>query len=186
MTEPESAPGGRREVILDATLDAVAQYGINGVTHRKIATLANVPLGSMTYYFTGLDALLEEAFCRFADSVSESYMQHIGQATSQAVACDALADLICGAYITTPRNMVLMYQFYAYASYRPGLKQVMQAWMRRSQALLEHWFDPVTARALDAFVEGMTLHYVTDTAPLSRQQLRKMVGRIAGEQERNS
>lgn len=58
--------------------------------------------------------------------------------------------------------------------------------MRRSQTLLEHWFDPVTARALDAFVEGMTLHYVTDSAPLGREQLRELLGRIAGEEGRVS
>ncbi|MCZ7836736.1 TetR/AcrR family transcriptional regulator [Atlantibacter hermannii] len=184
MMKSESAPSGRRDIILDATLDAVAQHGINGVTHRKIAALAGVPLGSMTYYFTGIDDLLEEAFCRFADRMSESFIHHMGQATNPAMACDALADLICGAYMTTPRNMELMYQLYAYAARRPGLKLVMQAWMRRSQTLLEHWFDPVTARALDAFIEGMTLHYVTDSAPLGREQLRELLGRIAGEEGR--
>ncbi|WP_312584363.1 TetR family transcriptional regulator [Atlantibacter sp.] len=181
MIQTESTPGGRRDIIVDATLKAVAEYGINGVTHRKIAALAGVPLGSMTYYFTGIDALLEEAFCRFADRMSESFIHHIGQAHNPTMACDALTDLICGAYMTTPHNMELMYQLYAYGSRKPGLKLVMQAWMRRSQALLEHWFDPVTARALDAFVEGMTLHYVTDSAPLERGEIRAMLGRIAGE-----
>ncbi|WP_419195485.1 TetR/AcrR family transcriptional regulator, partial [Escherichia coli] len=38
----------RREKIIQATLEAVKLYGIHAVTHRKIATLAGVPLGSMT------------------------------------------------------------------------------------------------------------------------------------------
>ena len=42
----------RREKIIQATLEAVKLYGIHAVTHRKIATLAGVPLGSMTYYFS--------------------------------------------------------------------------------------------------------------------------------------
>ena len=53
--------------------------------------------------------------------------------------------------------------------------------MRRSQQTLEQWFDPATARALDAFIEGMTLHFATDRQPLAREEIRKMVGRIAGE-----
>lgn len=57
----------------------------------------------------------------------------------------------------------------------------MQDWMQTSQSTLEQWFDPVTARALDAFIEGMTLHFVTDRQPLSRDDIRRMVGRIAGE-----
>ncbi len=35
----------RREKIIQATLEAVKLYGIHAVTHRKIATLAGVPLG---------------------------------------------------------------------------------------------------------------------------------------------
>ena len=53
--------------------------------------------------------------------------------------------------------------------------------MHRSQQTLEQWFDPSTARALDAFIEGMTLHFVTDRQPLTHEEIRKMVGRIAGE-----
>lgn len=186
MIRPQPTPAGRRDIIVDATLDAVAEYGINGVTHRKIAALAGVPLGSMTYYFTGIDALLEEAFCRFADGMSERFVQHVDRATNPSMACDALTDLICGGDMTTPRNMELMYQLYAYMSRRPGLRLVMQAWMRRSQALLERWFDPVTARAVDAFLEGMTLHYVTDSAPLKRDDLRQMLGRLVGEKKQEN
>ena len=36
------------------------------------------------------------------------------------------------------------------------------------------------SRALDAFIEGMTLHFVVDREPLSREDIRAMVGRIAG------
>lgn len=77
--------------------------------------------------------------------------------------------------------MGLMYQLYAFMSCKPSLREVMQDWMGTSQQTLIQWFDPVTARALDAFIEGMTLHFVTDRQPLSREELRTMVGRIAGE-----
>ena len=170
----------RREQILHATLEAIAEYGISGVTHRKIAQRADVPLGSMTYYFTGIDALLEEALSDFARQMSQTYRDYLAQATSQRAACEALTQVICGAQITTPKNMELMYQLYAYASRRPGLKAIMQEWMQRSQQILEAWFDPATARALDAFIEGMTLHYVIDRQPLSEAEIRAMVLRLAG------
>ncbi|MEX9020587.1 TetR/AcrR family transcriptional regulator, partial [Salmonella enterica] len=38
----------RREKIIQATLEAVKTYGVHAVTHRKIAAIAQVPLGSMT------------------------------------------------------------------------------------------------------------------------------------------
>ncbi|EUM54160.1 hypothetical protein L379_01738 [Enterobacter sp. MGH 33] len=77
--------------------------------------------------------------------------------------------------------MALMYQLYAFMHRSAALKTVMQDWMKMSQATLEQWFDPATARALDAFIEGMTLHFVTDRSPLTREEIRVMVGRIAGE-----
>ncbi len=69
-------------------------------------------------------------------------------------ACQAITDMIYSSQVATPDNMELMYQLYALASRKPLLKTVMQNWMQRSQQTLEQWFEPGTARALDAFIEG--------------------------------
>ncbi|SNY76673.1 TetR/AcrR family transcriptional regulator [Enterobacter sp. CC120223-11] len=169
----------RRERILQATLDTIAQHGIQAVTHRKIASCADVPLGSMTYYFSGIDALLEEAFSGFTDDMLVQYKAFFAEVNSPQQACDAITQLIFSAQVTTTRNMELMYQLYAFIGCKPALKNVMQNWMQGSQQVLEQWFDSATARALDAFIEGMTLHFVTDRAPLGKEEIREMVGRIA-------
>lgn len=85
--------------------------------------------------------------------------------------------------VATPDNMELMYQLYALASRKPLLKTVMQNWMQRSRQTLEQWFEPGTARALDAFIGGMTLHFVTDRKPLSREEILRMVERLQGSGE---
>lgn len=170
----------RRERILQATLDTIAAHGVQAVTHRKIALCANVPLGSLTYYFSGIEALVEEAFSLFTAEMSAQYQQCFAGVTNREQACDAIAELI-SAQVTTARNMELMYQLYAFCSSQPALKGVMQNWMRRSQQTLEQWFAPDTARGLDAFIEGMTLHFVTDRAPLSKAAIRLLVGQLAGE-----
>lgn len=172
----------RRERILQATLDTIAEHGIHAVTHRKIASCAGVPLGSMTYYFAGKDALLEEAFTWFTQQqMSVQYRDFFAGVTGPEMACEAITTLIYSSQVTTPHNMELMYQLYAFMNRSAPLKSVMQDWMKTSQTTLEQWFDPVTARGLDAFIEGMTLHFVTDRKPLTREELRAMVGRIAGE-----
>ena len=171
----------RRERILQATLDTIAAHGIHAVTHRKIASCAGVPLGSLTYYFSGIEALIEEAFRNFTVEMSAQYQQFFDGVGSRQQACDAIAELIFSAQVTTARNMELMYQLYAFMSRQPTLKRVMQDWMCTSQTTLEHWFEPTTARALDAFIEGMTLHFVVDREPLSREAIRLMIGRLAGQ-----
>ena len=95
----------RRERILQATLDTIAAHGIHAVTHRKIATCANVPLGSLTYYFSGIEALIEEAFSLFTAEMSAQYQQGFVGVTNREQACDAIADLIFSAQVTTARNM---------------------------------------------------------------------------------
>ncbi|WP_204527170.1 TetR/AcrR family transcriptional regulator [Citrobacter cronae] len=170
----------RREKIVQATLAAVIAYGVHGVTHRKIAMIAGVPLGSMTYYFSGIDELLMEAFGRFTDTMSQQYQAFFADVADAQAACHAITEMIYSSQVTTPDNMELMYQLYAFVSRKPTLKMVMQNWMLRSQQTLEQWFEPVTARALDAFLEGMTLHFVTDKKPLSREEILVMVERIAG------
>ena len=37
--------------------------------------------------------------------------------------------------------------------------------MARSRSALEHHFAPITARLLDALIEGLTLHAALDTQP---------------------
>lgn len=139
-----------------------------------------VPLGSMTYYFSGIDELLLEAFSSFTEIMSRQYQAFFSDVSDAPGACQAITDMIYSSQVATPDNMELMYQLYALASRKPLLKTVMQNWMQRSQQTLEQWFEPGTARALDAFIEGMTLHFVTDRKPLSREEILRMVERVAG------
>lgn len=130
--------------------------------------------------FSGIDELLLEAFSRFTEIMSRQYQAFFSDVSDAPGACQAITDMIYSSQVATPDNMELMYQLYALASRKPLLKTVMQNWMQRSQQTLEQWFEPGTARALDAFIEGMTLHFVTDRKPLSREEILRMVERIAG------
>jgi DNA-binding transcriptional regulator YbjK len=121
----------------------------------------------MTYYFDGMESLLEEAFTWFTRQMSQQYRDFFAGVTGPEMACESITTLIHSSQVTTPHNMALMYQLYAFMHRSAALKTVMQDWMKMSQTTLEQWFDPVTTRALDAFIEGMTLHFVTDRAPLS-------------------
>ena len=58
----------RRDLLIDNTLGVIAEHGVAGTTHRRVAAAAGVPLGSTTYYFADLADLLGAAFARFAPS----------------------------------------------------------------------------------------------------------------------
>lgn len=170
----------RRERILAATLDHIADEGVAGVSHRKIAARAAVPLGSMTYHFTGIDDLLREAFTLFADHIVTVFERHLDHAESPAQARAAVTGLIHALSEGTRRDRILTQELYTLAARRPEYRELTQSWMRRSRHLLERHFDPDTARQLDALIEGLTLHRALDGAGTShgRELTRQAVGRI--------
>ena len=71
----------RREKIIQATLEAVKLYGIHAVTHRaKLLPLLGYCWGLMTYYFSGIDELLLEAFSSFTEIMSRN-IRHFSDAS---------------------------------------------------------------------------------------------------------
>jgi len=59
----------RRRGILDAALRVISAGGVDAVTHRRVATEAEVPLGSITYYFASREELVREAFRHYLAEV---------------------------------------------------------------------------------------------------------------------
>lgn len=172
---------GRRDRIIDVTLDLVAEVGVAGVSHRRIAARADVPLGSMTYHFDGMDALLHEAFSRFADSVARTFEAHLGAAPDREAAVVAVVDLV--HELSDPdgdRGRVVTYELYTLAARDPRFRAITTAWMRRSRAELERHFTPEEARRVDALVEGLALHRALDEHPADRRTTEAAVRAVVG------
>jgi len=168
----------RRGRIIDACLEVVSQVGVAGTSHRRVAAEAGVPLGSMTYHFAGMDELLHEAFSRFARTVSDTFEARLAAARDAQDAREAVVALITEDVLGTRRELVLTQELYTLAAREPGYRQVTNAWMARSRTALEQHFDPVTARLLDALIEGLTLHRALDTEPQDVATVREAVDRL--------
>ncbi len=171
----------RRARILRATLDVVAEHGVAGATHRRIAAAAGVPLGSMTYHFEGMELLLTEAFTLLADTVAARFTERLAAASNRDEALEAVVDLVVDESWATPRTMLLSYELYAFAARRPALQSVMRDWMDKSRAALGRHFAPETAKALDAMIEGLSIHRSVDRDPADRAAVRSIVERLVGE-----
>ena len=155
----------RRQRIIQACLDVIAERGVAGASHRNIAVAADVPLGSMTYHFTGMDELLHEAFASFAHTVSEQFERRMAAATTPDEARQAVLALITDDVFASQRELIITHELYTLAARDPSYRQLTNAWMRSSRAALERHFDPATARLLDALIEGLTIHRALDTEP---------------------
>jgi len=153
----------RRDRIIDAALDVIAAEGVAGASHRKIAARAGVPLGSMSYHFSGMDELLTEAFTRFGTSISDRFDERLGRAVGIDAARQAVVDLIHEDLLDSQRELVLTHELYTLAARKPEFRRITRDWMARSRRALGLHFDPVTCRMLDALIEGLSIHAALDT-----------------------
>ncbi|AEE44531.1 TetR/AcrR family transcriptional regulator [Cellulomonas fimi] len=168
----------RRERILDACLDVVGDVGVAGASTRRIAAAADVPLGSLTYHFDGVDELLHEAFERFTRRISDRFETYLGGAADVEQARRAVVELITVDLLADPRELVLTHELYTLAARDPRYRRLTHAWMARSRHALERHFDPATARLLDALIEGLTIHRALDTEPHERDEVRHAVALV--------
>jgi len=168
----------RRERLIAIALDVIAEHGVAGASHRVIARAADVPLGSTTYHFSTLDELLAAAFTVHAEAVADALEERMREVTDSDAALEALVGHLTQDLLADDRALVLAVELYLAAARRPALRAVTEAWMRRSRRALELHFDPVTARELDALVEGLVLHQYLSTEPMTPQQIRHALHRI--------
>jgi DNA-binding transcriptional regulator YbjK len=170
----------RKSRIVDAAIEVIAEHGVAGTTSRRIAAAADVPLGSITYHFSSQEDLLGQAFGQHAERMSPLYEAHFEAVRDMAGFADAVTDLIHGDAGAPLRDWAVAYELYLAALRNPALRSVTEAWMRRSRAVLERFVDPVTARGVDALIEGMVMHLKLSTATFDRAATRAIVGRIVG------
>jgi TetR/AcrR family transcriptional regulator, regulator of biofilm formation and stress response len=135
-TPPRAArPRGaaRREALLDAVLQIVAEVGVDAVTHRRVAEVAGLPLASTTYWFESKEHLLTAALARAAERDIERLRAFLGEAPERAA--DPLG-LLVGAILDpcedagqTSRGWLLAtYALVLEAARRPALREVTSRW----------------------------------------------------------
>ncbi|MBA3449511.1 MAG: TetR family transcriptional regulator, partial [Pseudaminobacter sp.] len=61
----------RRQVLIDATLDCIAERGVQGATVRAIALKADVTAGLIRHYFPGKEELLQAAYTTVVGRMTE-------------------------------------------------------------------------------------------------------------------
>ncbi|KYG10515.1 TetR family transcriptional regulator, partial [Sorangium cellulosum] len=169
---------GRRERLVATALDVIAEHGVAGASHRSIARAADVPLGSTTYHFASIDDLLAAAFTRHAEAAASRFEARMRAACGREAAVELLVEHLTADLLGSPRDLVLSVELYVAAARRPALRAVTQAWMLRSRRALELHFDPVTARELDALIEGLVLHSALSTDPMTAEQIRHAIYRL--------
>ena len=144
----------RRERIIAATLDLIAEQGVAGATYRTVAAAADIPLGSMTYHFPSREDLIFAAFERFADETFSPLDR--AMRTADGDPREALAQLVIQDDVE-PRTKILLAELYVLAFRHPRYADLMRQWMGRSRDAIARRIDGANPRVLDAVQEGLGL-----------------------------
>lgn len=169
---------GRRDRLIDATIDVIAERGVSGATHRAVADAAGVPLGSTTYYFTSLEQLHAEAMARHAGNVVESFRSRLDQVTGRDQVLDTLVDLVLDEFISDTSSLVVTIELYGLATRKPAFREIMDNWVQVTRQVLEVHMGADAAQAVNAMIEGVVLHGVLSSTRITRTQLRRQLSHL--------
>ncbi|MFY4722987.1 TetR/AcrR family transcriptional regulator [Streptomyces sp. LaBMicrA B280] len=169
----------RGERVLDAALEVLVEDGVAGITHRKVAARADVPLGSVTYHFASLTELCARAFARYVERRSTEYEALFAEVTSREDLVDVLVELVRGGP-ARHRSAVLGFELHLAALRDPALRALTQEWTRSSRAVLARFTGVETAARLDALLEGMIMQALLSTEREPRAETRAAIVQTLG------
>jgi len=177
MRQRQRDPARRRQTIIDAAIRVIADVGLAGLTHRRVAQVAGVPVGSTTYYFTDLDELREAALGDAAHASIESLAEWARALTDTTDLPTALAGLTADFLADHDRYRALN-ELYAAASHRPELRELARLWSDGLIAILQPRIGRTTADAVAVFIDGALLHAMISGEPMSTAALTESLAKL--------
>ncbi len=134
----------RRDALLRAAVEIVAERGVGGATHRAIAERAGVPPSTTTYFFSSIDELILEALRHFTQErvaqLNELSRVLAERHSEPREIAQLFAEILCAAPI---QHEIAQYEAYLDTSRRDSED-------RRAVAAILEAFEGVAVTALEA------------------------------------
>jgi DNA-binding transcriptional regulator YbjK len=128
-TRPRGA--ARREALLEAVLQIVADVGADAVTHRRVAEVAELPLASTTYWFSSKEHLLTAAL-ELAAERDISRLTAFAEQRSHDDPIEAIVSLVLDpvedGLRTSRGSLIATYTLLLEAARRPALREITARW----------------------------------------------------------
>jgi DNA-binding transcriptional regulator YbjK len=114
----------RRELLLRAAVDLVADGGPKAVTHRAVAARAGVPQASTTYYFSSIQELTDEALRLHLSERTSELQAMFTEATAKGGTTEDIARMLAEMLITRSRDIAIaQFEVYMQAGRNPSLRE---------------------------------------------------------------
>ena len=97
---------------MTSALEVLARDGVAGITHRAIATAADVPLGSITYHFGTLDDIVHRAFEVHVDKLASRFEARLASCPDGKDIIDCIASAVTDDFAAHPDELAVTYELY--------------------------------------------------------------------------
>ena len=160
-----------------AALEVVAEKGVEGLTHRKVAAAAGVPLGSTTYHFATLEDLLAAAIIEAKKATDVELAIWAETLHPGADFVQLISDYVLDALTHHWDRTVVEHELYMAALRRPELRGLSREWDEAFPKVLAKYVDDVTAKTVAMVVDGMFVRAFIHGMP-SREEVEEVLRRL--------
>ncbi|WP_405167493.1 TetR/AcrR family transcriptional regulator [Nocardia sp. CA-128927] len=178
----------RRQALVAAAAELLLEGGFEAVRHRSVATRADLPLASTTYYFESLEDLIARAV-EFSGNVElDAMRRRVGEVSHRRRGAEATVDLVLDLLVGADGHwhdegargqLIARYERSVASARHPELREVqlrlraqldelLADVLRRSDRLVR----PEQLRRLVAVVDGAVVAALTEMEPEPRRMAR--------------
>ena len=190
---PRTSTGERkREQILDASVRVFGTGGASAVTHRAVAKVARVPLGSTTYYFTDRNDLLLQtmAHARACEAIRlASIVDALDEVLTIDRSVEVLTEMFFDKTVADPLYDLALFEMFMEATRNVTVRDEAREWSRMIGSLVDRVLPPSdpgllresAIQIVACLIDGLMLEAVSNgeltVADLS-ERLRVVVDRL--------
>jgi TetR/AcrR family transcriptional regulator, regulator of biofilm formation and stress response len=172
----------RRDEIARAVIDVVAAHGLRGLTHRKVAEAAGVPLGSTTYHFETLDDLMMAGLELAADRNLAMMRRAAERLAPGDDVATWLTDLVIEMVTTWRESNIAERELYLEAIRSPALRPAATRWDDQFVDVLEpHLGDREAARLACWALDGLAITLLMADGPPHRERILRQMTRLCAD-----
>lgn len=171
----------RRQRIIDAAIRVVGAHGIAGLSHRRVAAEADVPLGSTTYHFASRDDLLVAALHQISTEWLAAVEHWVESIDPDLPLGDEIARFVEESLSGDRTRARLEYELYLAAVHHASVRPIAAECVDGLTALLlRRTGDEARARALAALLDGLMLQLLLTDRPVVRAEIRAALDGFVG------
>ncbi|OEU96878.1 TetR/AcrR family transcriptional regulator [Streptomyces oceani] len=162
----------RRQRLIDATLRVVGEHGVAGLSHRRVAAEADVPLGSTTYHFASRDDLLHAALGQAMRDWLAAMDRWERSVPREGSLTEEFTRFVVDSLTEGQERTRLEYELYLTALTHPSVRPLAAECLDGTAAVLRRRTpDDVTARALAALLDGLMLELLLTGRPVDPEEI---------------